>query len=205
MREGREQQPLSPLERLIRDHGERLLLEGSHFSGEMSEWRQQRERIGELLQEGTVLDIGCANGLLMACLAEWSGKKLDAYGVDADPDMIARARLLFPERASHFVTNGEFEKATDFPDTFDNVYWNVWDNFELSSEEGGAYLDRLDRLVATGEHPGRLILGSYHLDRAVNLARIEELKQMGWRVVRVLDMHEGRPEMVLEVIRETHG
>lgn len=203
MREGREQ-PVSAFEQFVREHGVKELLEGSHFHGSMKEWKQQREAVGELLKDGTVLDVGCANGFLMACLEEWSGKELDAFGVDQDPEMIRQARELFPDQEDHFVTNAELEDRPDFPLEYDNVYWNVWDNFELTSEEGRRYLERLSELVKTGDEPGVYVLGSYRPEREDNLVRLQELDDLGWKVVRVLDMAEGRPEIVMEIKRKEH-
>jgi hypothetical protein len=141
----------------------------------------------------------------MLCLEEWSGKNLDAFGVDQDPEMIQQARELFPNEAEHFVTNAELEDRPDFPLEYDNVYWNVWDNFELTSQEGRRYLERLSELVKSGDEPGVYILGSYRPEREDNLVRLKELDDLGWEVVRVLDMSEGRPEIVMEIKRKEHA
>lgn len=205
MREGREQSPVSALEQLVRERGEKELLSGSHFEGSMKEWREQRATIADLLQEGTVLDVGCANGFLMACLKEWSGKDLDAYGVDTDPDMIEQARELFPDQSDHFVTNEDLQGREAFPQKFDNVYWNVWDNFELTSDEGRRYLEQLGMLVRDDDHPGHYVLGSYRPNREANLVRLQELEDLGWEVEQILDMADDRPEIVMLVKRKEHA
>jgi len=66
----------------------------SGFDGDPMLWREAREVILQAVRgDGTFLDVGCANGHLIECLAEWGqerGRRLELYGLELDPDL-ARA------------------------------------------------------------------------------------------------------------------
>jgi hypothetical protein len=156
------------------------------------------------MRDGTMLDIGSANGFLLRCLKEWSHKRIDGYGIDNNPAMVDQARQLFPREARKFVTNDELPQSGDlskigFPRTFDTVYWNIWDNFDLTSEDGRRFLERLSSFV--GEN-GSFVIGSYRPDREGNEERVNELEALGWKVVEKASMADGRPEMVLRIVRK---
>jgi hypothetical protein len=74
--------------------------EGSGFGGDMGEWRQARWHITEAITgDGTFLDVGCANGLLMESVAAWCAERglaVEPYGVDISPELaeLARRRAL---------------------------------------------------------------------------------------------------------------
>jgi len=78
----------------------------SGFGGGAKRWREEREPILEAIsEEGTLLDVGCANGYLLECLVGWGqerGLKLTPYGVDLSPRLIALARERLPAFARHF-------------------------------------------------------------------------------------------------------
>lgn len=141
---------------------ERELLEGSHFYGaNFAIWQAQRRLIAEALpQPGTLLDIGCANGLLLQCLLEWSPHRIVPYGIDPDQGRLEQAQTLLPEYASHFapISLGQMDQllALGLPHQFDFVYWNVWDDFNFDHDLARPYLD--GALKATRK---RLLLGFY--------------------------------------------
>lgn len=159
------------------------LLAGSGFHPEpwdketaFKKWEEGRCFIADAVnQDGSILDYGCANGFLLRCLQEWTGKQLDPYGLDINKDAIAKARELFPEAQSHFRTLDESDK--DFPKTFDIVYWNVWDNYDFAEEQ-----DRLlKRLLEGTNNGGRLILGIYEHKNS-NEEVVKQIEKLGYKL-----------------------
>jgi serine protease inhibitor len=76
---------------------------GSGFGGGPAQWRARRAMIVEgLHRDGTFLDIGCANGLLMESVREWAaerGRSVEPYGIDIAPGLVALARRRLPHWA----------------------------------------------------------------------------------------------------------
>lgn len=72
----------------------------SGFSGDEARWERARRFILRAVDHGgTFLDIGCANGYLMDCLAHWAaqdGVALEPYGLDLSPQLTALARANLP-------------------------------------------------------------------------------------------------------------
>jgi 2-polyprenyl-3-methyl-5-hydroxy-6-metoxy-1,4-benzoquinol methylase len=77
--------------------------EGSGFGGDTGEWRQARWHITEAITgDGTFLDVGCANGLLMESVAAWCAERglaVEPYGVDISPALAELARQRLPQWA----------------------------------------------------------------------------------------------------------
>ena len=73
---------------------------GSGHSGTREEWEESRGLIMEAIDgSGTFLDVGCANGLLMASVERWSrerGLVVEPYGVEISPRLAALARSRYP-------------------------------------------------------------------------------------------------------------
>ena len=72
----------------------------SGFSGDEARWERGRRPIAAALdRDGTFLDIGCANGLLMEDFAAWAkqdGYRIEPYGLDFSPALAALARRRLP-------------------------------------------------------------------------------------------------------------
>ena len=82
----------------------------SGFSGDAAAWVHARGIIADAIdRDGTFLDIGCANGLLMETLFAWCGAKgirIEPYGLDIVPELAALARRRLPQWADRiFVGN----------------------------------------------------------------------------------------------------
>jgi len=61
-----------------------------------------------LRRGGTVVDLGCGNGALLAkVVAEVPG--VEPWGVDLDPDRVGHAAELHPEHADHFIAGDLFD------------------------------------------------------------------------------------------------
>ena len=84
--------------------------QGSGFGGDAARWRLARGLIAEAIhKDGTFLDIGCANGLLMESMATWAaerGYQLQPYGLDISARLAEVARRRLPQWADRiFVGN----------------------------------------------------------------------------------------------------
>ncbi|MGH9195765.1 MAG: class I SAM-dependent methyltransferase, partial [Acidimicrobiia bacterium] len=78
---------------------------GSGSSGDDANWEVTRRlHVEAIRRDGTYLDTGCANGLLMESMVKWAageGYKLDPYGVDISDKLVEVARERLPEWADH--------------------------------------------------------------------------------------------------------
>lgn len=158
----------------------KTLIEGSHVGGGnveelLEHWTQNRKPIcGAIERAGTLLDIGCANGFLLACLQFWSEHQITPYGVDIDAGSLELARALLPEYASHFVQCSleKLPTRTSFglPTRFDYVYWNVWDGLDFKEPLYQTYAEN-----AFAAARGRVILGFYDSDHEFVKRQLEWL------------------------------
>jgi hypothetical protein len=77
--------------------------EGSGFGGGVQAWRQARRHLTEAIRaDGTFLDVGCANGLLMESVAAWCAERglaVEPYGIDLAPRLVGLARRRLPHWA----------------------------------------------------------------------------------------------------------
>ena len=138
-------------------------------SGTYETWVRLRIPIAEAVdKDGSFLDIGCANGFLLECLLDWTGKKgirLEPFGLDYSPEILALAK----ERLPQFTDNLNLGNAWDWgpPRKFDFV------RTELVYVPTNLWRDYIDRLLAEFlEDNGKLILAQYR-------SRKEDLSQ-GW-------------------------
>ncbi|MBZ0135912.1 MAG: class I SAM-dependent methyltransferase [Planctomycetes bacterium] len=130
----------------------------SGFAGGPERWRREREPILDAVTEdGAILDIGCANGMLLQSLVDWArerGVQLTPHGVDAGQHLVAEARHRLPGFAENLHVGNVWNWQP--PRRYRYVYM-VWDCVPVYFL--GATIKRLLReFVAPG---GRLILGTY--------------------------------------------
>ena len=73
---------------------------GSGFRGDGARWERARRPIASAIdRDGTFLDIGCANGLLVESLASWAGERgygIEPYGLDLIGSVAELARRRLP-------------------------------------------------------------------------------------------------------------
>jgi trans-aconitate methyltransferase len=91
----------------------------SGFTGDAARWEAARRAIVDGIERaGTLLDVGCANGLLMESIASWSPFSIEPYGVDFSPDLIELARTRLPHWSDRIwlgdVATWEPPRAFDF-------------------------------------------------------------------------------------------
>lgn len=182
----------------VRKEGMEKLLKECHFHGSFEEWKKERKSAAKLIdREGTILDFGCANGFLLACLREWSKRDLECFGVDTDKNAIENARTLFPKNAEkHFPL---LEEIAVLPEHFDMVYWNVWDDIDLSDETGIQYLSRLKGRIKGG---GRMILGFYHPDAEENAKKVKWLQENGYVPTQIMIDENGHQFVAIDIPEE---
>ena len=163
--------------------GTKKLLKGSHVEMSFDSWEKGRMPIALAIdKDGSILDIGCANGFLLRCLQEWSDKKLEPYGFDVNEASIVAAQGMFADESpDHFVLSSDQERAAVFPKTFDFIFWNVWDNSDFDKEHVQGILSKALQSVDQG---GRLIFGFYHPDQKENERRAQQLRNQG------IELHE---------------
>ena len=82
----------------------------SGFSGGPLAWWHARGIIAEAIDhDGTFIDVGCANGLLMETLTAWcaaKGIRIEPYGLDVVPELADLARRRLPRWADRiFIGN----------------------------------------------------------------------------------------------------
>jgi hypothetical protein len=72
----------------------------SGFGRDELDWRRYREVVlAPVVADGTFLDVGCANGLLMESVVAWSaerGRKLEPFGLEISPRLAELARQRLP-------------------------------------------------------------------------------------------------------------
>jgi SAM-dependent methyltransferase len=133
-------------------------IRASGFGGGPERWRAEREPILDgVTRSGSLLDIGCANGHLLACLVEWAGERgieLTPHGVDRSERLVERARAALPEHAANLHVGDAWSWVP--PQRYDYVY-ALHDC--VPPDYLPEYVGRvIDLMVAPG---GRLILGAY--------------------------------------------
>jgi SAM-dependent methyltransferase len=134
----------------------------SGFGRDERDWeRYRRPVVAPIDRDGTFLDIGCANGLLMESVVDWAradGHCVEPYGLDISEKLTEIARRRLPHwRDRIFVGNG---LVWDPPRRFDFVRTEL---VYVPLTRRREYVERLlERVVAPG---GRLIVCSYGSSR----------------------------------------
>lgn len=76
---------------------------GSGSGGGLARWERKRRLIADAFDhDGTWLDVGCANGLLMESIQRWTAEKgirIDPYGLELSARIADRARIRLPHWA----------------------------------------------------------------------------------------------------------
>jgi hypothetical protein len=134
----------------------------SGYGGDDADWRQARSLVADAIpRSGTLLDVGCASGLLMESVAGWCAERgiaVEPYGVDIAPELARLARVRLPHWADRIFDGNA---AT----------WRPPRRFDFV-RAGLEYVPRAQRsaflghLVAHAVAPGgRLLVGVYNEER----------------------------------------
>ena len=125
----------------------------SGFGGGAERWEAERRPLTKGIdRSGSFLDVGCANGWLARCVAEWcaeAGLAIEAFGVDIGAGLVAEARTRLTDAWAADAWNWEP------PRRFTYVYSLV----DLAPPD--LLDDWLARLASWVEPDGRLVIGSY--------------------------------------------
>jgi SAM-dependent methyltransferase len=133
---------------------------GSGFGGTEAEWFARRGHLRQAVdRDGTFLDVGCANGLLVETLVAWcaaDGHTVDPFGVDLSARLVAEAARRLPQWADHFFVGNALTWTPPDGRRFDFVHALL----ELVPTPRRAELvgHLCDEVVAPG---GRVILSHY--------------------------------------------
>ena len=166
----------------------------SGFGRDATDWaRFRRSVVAPIDRDGSFLDIGCANGLLMESVVAWAregGHQIEPFGLDISETLAELARQRLPQwRERIFVGNALLWEP---PIRFDFVRTEL---VYVPLSRRREYASRLlQRFVAPG---GRLIICSYGSSRAEGDRAeplVDELR--GWGI----SVHS-----VDEVVSSEHG
>lgn len=172
----------------------------SKSTASLKQWTEMRKFIVDIIhRDGTILDIGCANGFLLACFQYWSSFNLIPYGIECDSS-IYKAEVLFPfyYQENHFVHIDFFDFIQDpshgcpyFPLKFDFIYWNVWSSgFDIEKN-----LSEINVIINLLNLNGRLILGFYGPYKN-SMQKIEVLRKNNIKLNTLKCPHENHPHVV---------
>jgi SAM-dependent methyltransferase len=168
---------------------------GSGFSGPEGRWVALRKPVADCINRpGSFLDVGCANGYLLECVARWTqarGLAVDPYGVDLSEALVSLARMRMRDLADHFWVANAFTWTP--PRTFDFVRTEL---VYVPAEREAEYLSHLlERYVKDG---GALLVANYleeHPDPEAHIlpgaaptTRVcDRLEELGFTVAGVRD------------------
>jgi SAM-dependent methyltransferase len=134
----------------------------SGHSGDEARWELARRLLVDAPdRDGTFLDVGCANGLLMESVASWSAAKgiaLQPYGLDIAPELAALARERLPLWAERIFVGNALSWLP--PRRFTFVRTGL--DYVPSHRRRDLVVHLLDRVVAPG---GRLVIGVFNEER----------------------------------------
>ena len=159
----------------------------SGFGRDARDWeRFRRPVVAPIGRDGTFLDIGCANGLLMESVVAWAGEdghRIEPFGLDISEKLAELARQRLPHWCDRiFVGNA---LVWEPPALFDFVRTEL---VYVPPSRRREYAERLlEGFVAPG---GRLIICSYGSSRPEGGRAellVDELQAWGLPVDRVDD------------------
>lgn len=149
-------------------------------TGGAKHWEITRRCIAQAVNaDGDYLDLGCANGLLLASLVHWCAKRgftITPHGVDFIPELIDLARKRLPAYAANFHVANTFFWQPPLRYRFVQLLLDA-----VPPADQHAYIARvLNEMVAT---PGRLIVSVYGQGTsATPEVAVETVKGLGFEV-----------------------
>jgi hypothetical protein len=168
--------------------------QGSGFGGTEDEWFARRSHLRQVVdRDGTFLDVGCANGLLLESLVAWcaeDGHRIVPFGVDLSAGLVAEAIGRLPQWSDHFFVGNALTWTADDGRRFDFVHALL--DLVPPARRAELVTHVRDEVAAPG---GRVIISYYvPIDRTDQWPRAV-LESMGHRVAgeTVPDPHDPRP------------
>jgi 2-polyprenyl-3-methyl-5-hydroxy-6-metoxy-1,4-benzoquinol methylase len=147
---------------------------GSGFGGDAELWRLRRGHVvAGIDRDGTFLDVGCANGLLMESVVAWSAHHIEPYGVDIGPGLVELARRRLPQWADRIEVGNAIDHRPARRFTFVHVL------LDLVPVARRADLIR-HALEAYVEPGGRLLVSHYAQPGGASAG--DQLRALGFEV-----------------------
>lgn len=163
---------------------------GSGKSGPFEEWTRLRlPNVGPVNEDGSYLDIGCANGYLLECLLAWTklkGVEMVPYGLDYSIEMVKLTQQRLPAFATNIFHGNGFTWQP--PRRFDYVRTEV---VYVPANYRRTYIDRLLSDFLTEN--GKLLLSDYR-GSSEDLSTgwlVDELVAWGYNVTETHDGYGG--------------
>jgi SAM-dependent methyltransferase len=171
----------------------------SGFDGDADAWRDAREAVLDAVShDGTFLDVGCATGHLMECLAAWAGERgqhLTMYGLELNRDLALAARRRLPAWADRIHVGN----AVDWKTPMRFTYVRTGLEYVPAARRSSLVSRLLRDVVAPG---GRLIAGPIAAaDLADAIAAFEAAGCDGVQVSEATDRN-GKRRYIAYVERE---
>ncbi len=124
-------------------------------TGSAADWERARRPVVDAIdRDGSFLDVGCANGLLMESVAAWSPHRIEPYGLEIAPELAELARRRLPRWADRIFVGNTLDWQA--PRRFTYVRAN------LDYVPRHRRLELVERLLSFAE---RLIVGVYNEER----------------------------------------
>ena len=163
-------------------------------SDDAGQWRAKRQHLAVPMdRDGDWLDVGCANGHLLATLPVWAaeqGVQVRAHGLELMAPVADLARRLHPDLADRIwtgsITTWEPHRSFDFVTALEDA---------VPPDQLGQLVERLlGRFVAPG---GRLILSTYTNRDAAPRPLVEHLRAIGRAPDGIIHIDRpGRPPLL---------
>lgn len=170
---------------------------GSGHTGSDDDWDYSRGLVAEALdRDGTFLDVGCANGLLMESVVRWGaqrGLRIEPAGLDISPELADLARRRLP----HWRDRIHVGNALGWrpPVRFDVVRTGL--EYVPPGRQQALVAWLLSEVVAPG---GRLVLGKYN-EEVEHRAVEDAVRAWGFTVAgRAERAHRMEPRLVYRVL-----
>jgi SAM-dependent methyltransferase len=149
---------------------------GSGFGGDAESWRLRRGTVvAGIDRDGTFLDVGCANGLLMESVVEWAAHRIEPYGVDLAPGLVDLARSRLPRWADRIEVGNAVNYRPGRRFTFVHLLLDLVPVARRSDLVRHA----LQVLVEPG---GRLLVSHYVSPGGSDRSAAEHLRTLGFEV-----------------------
>ena len=166
---------------------------GSGYSAGPEEWRMARvPLIDGITRDGSFLDVGCANGLLMESVQRWCaaerGLHIEPYGVDLAPGLVDLARQRLPHWADRIWVGNALDWTPAGGMRFDYVH-TLLDC--VPSGAWGRLIEHHRRRLA---RPGGRLLVSHYVGAGSRApAAAEVLRSLSYRAAGESTSPRNRP------------